>query len=98
MSTHIDYRWTARFWETQPTGSSVPGREFYQQPSYGVADARVNLELNDHWRFGVWGKNIFNKQYTNFVIGNGSPVTGFTSNDVSWADPATYGVDVSYKY
>jgi iron complex outermembrane receptor protein len=108
VSTHIDYRWTAAYYGTQPTGTALPETDFYKYPSYGVADARINVALEKHWRFGVWGKNIFNKQYRSFVIGNADPAGlvpnppavkgGYQSQDVAWADPASFGVDVSYKY
>jgi iron complex outermembrane receptor protein len=102
VSAHVDYRWTAFYYGTQPTGTALSGTDFYKYPSYGVTDARINVALEKHWQFGVWGKNVFNKQYRNFLIGlpaqSGLISGGYTGQLVSWADPATYGVDVSYKY
>jgi len=113
LSAHLNYRWQSAFYDTATTGPAVPGRENYRIPAFGLLDGRVTLAMDlprgDHAKLSVWGKNLGNKKYPAQVIGMGngigtySPATGFSpagyvSSAVIWAEPPSYGVDLSYEY
>ena len=56
--------------------------------SYTLVNARAGLE-GEHWRFEVWGKNIFNKYYWNTAYPAFDTIVRYTGM------PATYGVTLS---
>lgn len=93
----------------------MPGRQFDVQPSYGIGNARLSwrfdLPRGDSAKVSLWGKNIFNKDYRQWIGPNGtagvavqSPITGavtpagYFSRTESWAPPPGYGVDLDYEY
>ncbi|MBA6412226.1 TonB-dependent receptor [Parahaliea sp. F7430] len=105
----VNYSFQSEVYDSAPAGRAVAGREFYSRPSYGLFDARLgfvfDLPRGDTATVALWGRNIFDKEYRQHVIGSGgAPVAtplgpaGFTFSAVSWAEPATYGIDLIYEY
>lgn len=59
---------------------------------YILVDARAGVATRDgHWQLEVWGRNVFDKYYTNGNTRNGDFVTAFAGM------PATYGLTVKYR-
>lgn len=56
--------------------------------SYTLVNARAGVE-GEHWRFEIWGKNIFNKYYWNTAYPAFDTIVRYTGM------PATYGVTLS---
>src|SRR5690625_1579002 len=113
FSGRLDYHFQSKNYNTTTTGSAVPGRSHYQQPSHGLVNARLSMDMElprgDQLQVSLWGKNVFNKQYPVHVLGLGSPVdldmdilgvvpAGLTSTAKVWNEPATYGIEVTYQY
>lgn len=108
FSARLDYHFQSKNYNTATTGSAVPNRQNYQQPSYGVFNGRLSMDMElprgDQLRLSLWGKNIFNKKYPVHVLGLGSPVAtpdapaGWMETAKIWNEPATYGVELVYEY
>jgi len=102
VAAHLDYRYQSETYLTASSGPAVAGREFYAIQGYGLLNGRVTLTMDlprgDQAKIGLWGKNLANKQYLAHTTGNGGPIDGFNSAAESWGEPASYGVDVSYRY
>ena len=109
FSARLDYHFQSKNYNTATTGSAVPNRSNYQQPSYGVFNGRLTMDLDlprgDQLRLSLWGKNIFNKKYPVHVLGLGTPVAtpevpvaGWMETAKIWNEPATYGVELVYQY
>jgi iron complex outermembrane receptor protein len=103
LSAHADYTWKDKVFTTAGDGPSVPmGRDAPINKAYSLIDARVTYRIdrgNDNSiSIALWGKNILDKRYPGFVIGSGSILTGYSSQAISYGDPATYGVDVGFSF
>jgi hypothetical protein len=108
LSAHLDYRWQDRAYQTPASGTGVPGRQLNSQDSYGLLNGRMSLALDlprgDRATIAVWGKNLANKDYQQHVITTGTPVataiqpSGYTSNAIAWSEPASWGIDLEYRY
>jgi iron complex outermembrane receptor protein len=108
LSAHLNYRWQAVTFVTATTGPAVPGRNNYTIPSYGVLDGRLswafNLKDNGRARVSLWSKNLLNKKYSVDTIGGGNFIAtasgpaGWNYQSVTWAEPRSYGVNLTYEY
>jgi iron complex outermembrane receptor protein len=108
VDTHLDYRWQDRAYQTPAAGSDVPGRDFNSQDPYGLLNGRISLTLDlprgDSATLALWGKNIAHKDYQQHVITTGTPVAtaiqpaGYASNAEAWSEPASWGIEVQYRY
>jgi len=114
LSANLNYRWKSSYFNTAPAGTAVPGRDNYLVPAYGLFDGRITMALdlpkNDKVKISIWGKNLLNKDYPQQVIGLGNSIStqdpntgvvtqaGYVSQAKIWAEPASYGIDVSYQY
>ncbi|MBA6412228.1 TonB-dependent receptor [Parahaliea sp. F7430] len=105
----LNYSFQSKVYDSAPAGPAVPNRDFYSRPSYGLLDARIgfvfDLPRGDTATVALWGRNILDKEYRQHVIGTGgasvaTPLgpAGFTFTAASWAEPATYGIDLVYQY
>jgi len=102
IAAHLDYRYQSDVYVTASAGPDVLNRDYYKVSGYGLLNGRVTMTLDlprgDQAKIGIWGKNLANKQYLVHSTGNGGPINGFVSAAESWGEPASYGVDVSYRY
>jgi iron complex outermembrane receptor protein len=108
LSTHLDYRWQDRAYQTPASGPGVPGRNLNSQGAYGLLNGRLSLALElprgDSATIALWGKNLAHKEYQQHVITTGTPVAtviqpaGYTSNAVAWSEPASWGIELQYQY
>jgi len=102
IAAHLDYRYQSTTYLTATAGPAVDGRNYYAVSGYGLLNGRVTMTVDlprgDQAKIGIWGRNLANKQYLAHTTGNGGPVDGFRSAAESWGEPASYGVDVSYRY
>lgn len=108
LTAHLDYHFQSKMFDTATTGPAVPGKEFYQVPSYGIFNARLTwsfeLPRGENAKVSLWGKNIFNKEYPVQVIGLGNGIAtpgvpaGYTQSAKIWAPPPAYGVEFVYEY
>jgi len=103
LGFHVDYTWKDKVFTTSGAGPSVPaGREFPVNPAYSLVDGRITYTIEAgegrEVSFALWGKNIFDKRYRGFTTGFGSVVTGYTTQAISYGDPATYGIDVGFTF
>jgi iron complex outermembrane receptor protein len=112
LDAHLDYKWQDKVYNQGPLGPSVPGRDFGAMDPYGVINGRLTLSLDlprgDHAKFGIWGKNLGNKQYVTSTGVNGNPFAvdlgggvipaGYYSGVTTWSEPPSYGIDLTYEY
>lgn len=102
IAAHLDYRYQSDVYVTASAGPAVLNRDYYKVSGYGLLNGRVTLTMDlprgDQAKVALWGKNLANKQYLVHSTGNGGPIDGFVSAAESWGEPASYGVDVSYRY
>jgi iron complex outermembrane receptor protein len=103
LSFNASYTWKDSVYTSSGAGRLAPmGRNFSLNPAYDLVDARLTYRIErgdgSDIAFSLWGKNIFDSRYAGFNIGFGSPVTGYSAQALSYGDPATYGVDVSFRF
>ncbi len=80
-----------------------PGRE---QDGYAIFNAQIGVGApQDQWEFTLWGKNIFDEEYTDasapFAAGLesfGAPNPGFQGYMHRLGPPQTYGVRLNLRY
>ncbi len=87
----VDYDWKST---VNLAGHAVYASQVTQK-AYGLLNARINLHLDAHnLDVALFGKNITGVRYADqaFTLEQG----GF--NELDWAAPATFGVEVSMKY
>lgn len=110
LSANLSYRRQSNTYLSSPAGPDIEGREFYRQDGYGLMDARLTMSLEfadaRSLQLALWGRNITDRDYRQHVIGLGgggavaTPISakGYTYAAESWAEPATYGVEVIFEY
>lgn len=87
-------------------GNVTPGarvdRGNYRNPSYDVVNARVALSGlalfgGGNGRFGValWARNLADEEYS---LMNSPVLANTTPSQRYWAEPRTYGIDLSFNY
>lgn len=112
LAAHLDYQFQSPIYTTATAGSAVPGHDYVKIPSYGVLNGRLILELNlprgDEVQIAVWGRNLTDKEYPVQVVGGGNAIAttgplgvvgaGYVNAAKIWSEPASFGVDISYRY
>lgn len=112
LAMHLDYVYRDRMFATAGAGPAVPGALFATQPAYGLLNGRLTLSQETDWshhlKFGLWGRNLLNRKYYQPEVGFGTGVEGFNSSNTglagytsragAWAEPLTYGLNVTYQY
>jgi iron complex outermembrane receptor protein len=112
LMLHLDYVYRDRMFADAATGPAVPGAQFDTQPAYGLLNGRLTLSQETDWshrlKFSLWGRNLLNRKYYQPVVGIGSGVealnasntglAGYTSRAGAWAEPLTYGLNITYQY
>ena len=103
IAAHLDYTWKDKVFTTAGNGPSVPmGRDAPVNKAYGLVDGRVTYTYErsngKNISLALWGKNILDKRYVGFVIGSGSILDGFANQALSYGDPATYGLELSFDF
>jgi iron complex outermembrane receptor protein len=92
----LNYAGLVDWGPSQTTGPGIPNS--YKTPEQVILNARVSLGEIPMGpvtgKMSLWGKNITNARYFSEIL-PGS-VIGFVDGNVS--PPATYGVDLSFKY
>ncbi len=87
--------------------ANIEGKdEFYfsnshnaKSSSYVITNASLQYQHRD-WRFTLWGRNLFDKDYETrgFFFAN-DPAIGYAQREyVQYADPRVIGMTVSYEY
>ncbi len=87
LGTSLSYR-------SGTTGSfGAVGDDRFSIPSYTLVDARIGIETQGgKWRFQIWGKNIFDKQYWNVAR------YGYDTHGRIYGMPATYGISAGTRF
>ncbi|MBK7251873.1 MAG: TonB-dependent receptor [Gammaproteobacteria bacterium] len=109
LSASLGYRWQDKSFQDSGAGPALPGRNFNAQPSFGLLDARLTLQRElqhgQRARVSLWGRNILDKKYPLQVIPQGDgpvpvggAISGYYAEAAAWAEPATYGINLSYEY
>jgi len=108
LSAHFDYRWQGFSYATATTGPAIPGSQLVGPSAYGVLNGRLtwSFDLKDasKARISLWSKNLTDKRHAQYVIGGGSFIAaagvpaGWTRQDVAWAEPRTFGVNLVYEF
>lgn len=91
LSAYLNYAWVDDHFATT---STVNGD--YMIDAYGVVDARLTLAdipglAAGNLRVALWGKNLSDEEYA-YIHG---PLFGGAT---AWADPRTYGIDLTYEF
>lgn len=70
-----------------------PTSSFLKNDSYGIWNARASyISPEENWRVSLWGSNLTDEEYlTNAIVF----INGFR---VSFGEPRTFGVDISYNF
>ena len=102
VTLFANYAYHGKMVTTAGAGPLALGSDFQARPAYDTLDARITyrheLSKGHEVSISVWGKNILDNRYFNdFVIANGGVLTGYSSQAVSYAKPATYGVQVGIR-
>ena len=89
--------------DTQPAYGLLNGRLTLSQET----------DWSHRLKFSLWGRNLLNRKYYQPAVGMGSPgayagvealnssntgVAGYTSRAGAWAEPSTYGLNITYQY
>jgi iron complex outermembrane recepter protein len=112
LAAHLDYHFQSQTFATATAGPAVKGRDNVTLPAYGLFNGRFTLALDlprgDHVDVGLWGKNLTRKKYLvqNTGMGSAVPVVNQVGQTIDayvqssriWAEPASYGLDINYKY
>lgn len=109
LAASLGYRWQDMVYQDSGAGPAVPDRQFNAQPSFGLLDARVtftrDLPEGRSARISLWGKNVLDEKYPVHVIPSGDgpvpqagAIAGFYGQAVAWAEPATYGISLSFEF
>lgn len=112
LAAHLDYQFKSSMFVTATAGPDVPGRDNVEIPSYGLFNGRLTLTLElprgDQAKIALWGRNLTNKKYPLQAVGGGYPIAttgvmgpvgaGYVQSSRIWAEPASYGIDLSYRY
>ncbi|MBV6424709.1 MAG: Vitamin B12 transporter BtuB [Steroidobacteraceae bacterium] len=109
LEATVGYRWQDKVFQDSGGGRAIPGRDFNSQPSYGLLDARLtfsrDLQHDQRLRVSLWGKNVLDEKYPVHVIPSGDgpvpeggAIAGFYGQAIAWAEPATYGINLSFEY
>ena len=82
-----DFRWTDdRFLE-------ATNQTFDKADSYWIANARGAIASQDgKWELALWGKNIFDTDYLNYINN-----IGFFKLDI-YSEPASFGGTITYRF
>ncbi len=76
-----------------PTSTTAYNDPTFSLPAYATVDLRVGIETADHrWKATVFGQNVLNQFYLTSVTLVQDTIARYTGM------PATYGVQVSYKF
>lgn len=87
--------------------ANIEGKdEFYysnshdaKSSSYTITNASVEYQ-HQNWRFTLWGRNLFDKDYgtRGFFFGN-DPSIGYAERKyIQYGDPRTFGLTATYDY
>lgn len=112
FDAHIDYRYQSEVYGGSSAGRDIPGNEILEIPSFDTVNARFSLSYEfargDYLEVAIWGRNVFDEEYQQQVIGQGSVapsqnalgqiIYGYEQQVSVWAEPARYGVDLNYVF
>jgi iron complex outermembrane receptor protein len=105
LSLHVDYAYTAAKHSYSTTAAAQQSQSYKDQVAeannlgvidgYGLLNALIKLDVDEHWEASLWGRNLTDKQYlqnvADFYVSFG-PALGAT------AAPRTYGATVAYRW
>jgi len=110
LSGRVDYKFESGQYLNAASGPAVPSRDFWWRSSFSTIDARLTLSgdlpRGDKASISLWGKNITNHRYRNYVVAAGGTVSptstgivrGLTNYSEAWNEPVTFGIDLVYQY
>ena len=92
LSARVDYSWTDdQFVRSEP-------QESLNVEAYGIINARITLNEmpvgNGSMMLSAWAKNLADEEYWINAIA----LTPSAWNTAQWADPRSYGVELSYEF
>lgn len=102
VSTNLNYAWRDRAFNTSGAGPDVPGYRLYATDSYGMLDGRLTLEYQwdaarDPVRISLWGRNLLDKRDPIYSSAIGSSVDGYSSAIYNYAEPFSFGVEITFS-
>jgi len=86
LKAHLDAAYQSDVFYT-PANSPAFG-----QRGYTLVNARLGWSWADRWSVALWARNIFDKRY----LVDATP--GIGADLLHYAEPRTYGVELSYSY
>ena len=99
---HANYQWKDQAFASSPAGEAIVGRQFWAIPAYGTLDARLTVSwetsTGSEAAIALWGRNVTDRAYKATVAASGSPATGFNGQSFAYGEPATYGIELSYRF
>jgi len=68
-------------------------RENSRQDAYSLLNASLDLDINEHWSVGIWGRNLTDEVY------RGMRGVSFLGIPFSlYMQPRTYGVEAAFRF
>lgn len=99
---HVNYQWKDAAFASSPVGPALVGRDYWAIPSYGTLDARLTFNVetgaDSNVSIALWGRNITDRAYKATVTAIGAPATGYTGQTFAYGEPATYGMEIGFKF
>lgn len=102
FKAHANYQWKDQAFASSPAGPAIRGRQYWAIPSFGTLDLRLSATWDtasgSKASLALWGRNVTDKAYKATVAASGAAATGYVGQVYTYGEPATYGIELSYKY
>ena len=97
MSLHGSFNYQSPMYTSAAAGPNVPGRQFHRNSATDIVNARITwsmpIQAGESFKLSVFANNLLDERHTDFVIGTGNALTGFTSQTAPWSEPRVIGVE-----
>lgn len=102
FSINASYSYQEAYYASSLAGRAIVGRELYRSDDINKVDARVSwkteLGSGSDLTVSVYADNLTNDRYSSFVIGLGSPLTGYSTRTAPYNEPRTVGVEARLTF
>ncbi len=102
FSFHAAYSHRDPVYTVAAAGPAVVGREYFRSDRQRNLDAKLSWVRTtaQGWdmRVSLFAENLTDERYRGWVIGVGSPITGFESATAPWSEPRTFGLEAKIDF
>lgn len=97
FSAHTSYKYQESMFTSSGAGPIVSGRDYFRNDSTRVLDARLTFTTpiagGKELKLSLYGNNLTDDRYKEFVIGIGTGIDGFFSQAAPYSEPRAYGIE-----